>query len=403
MRGARELPREIFDIHDEIEILDASEGSLSALSDNLGDLKNLRIAFFSSNPFESIPAVLASCPKLEMVGFRSCGLRTIHVSALPPKLRGLIVTDNQISELPEDIGKLTQLQKLMLAGNQLTSLPHSLLGCERLELLRVSLNQLEASPDWLFELPRLAWYGDSTNTFRHSDAPLHVNAPKIRWEDLEILDMIGKSTNNKVYAARLDGKDVAVKLFGNSIITDGSPLDDMRASLLAGKHPNLIGGIGQLAGTPNGQEGFVMPLIPNAYAQLGLPPDLVTLTRDVFADGQTFSGDFIRQAANDVAQALLHLTQQGITHGDIYAHNILSDAQGNSYLGDFGAASLYTPGSQAGLLRERIEVRGFGNLLDDLLARCPAPPAALTSLRDACLTTDPGSRPAFADITTSLI
>lgn len=75
-----------------------------------------------------------------MVGFKANQISSVPVSALPPALRWLILTDNQITELSAELGRCTQLQKLMLAGNRLRSLPQTLTACTRLELLRIAAN-----------------------------------------------------------------------------------------------------------------------------------------------------------------------------------------------------------------------------------------------------------------------
>jgi hypothetical protein len=284
----------------------------------------------------------------------------------------------------------------------LTKLPKTLVGCSNLELLRVSLNQLGESPDWLFKLPRLAWYSDSGNPFsQNGRAALH-NVREFAWSELQVTDVLGESSKNIVYRATMSGHPIAVKLFGAGVTTDGAPLDDMHASLIAGKHPSIIGGLGRVKDCPDAREGFTMPLVPSDYSPLGLPPDFTTLTRDVFAAGTTFETDAIQRALQDISAAMEHLSRRGIQHGDLYAHNILSRPDGKSYLCDFGAASLYAPGSVAGQLRERIEVRSFGYLLDDLLSHAAAPAAALVDLRDACLALNPSERPTFRELAASL-
>ena len=51
----------------------------------------------------------------------------------------------------------------------------------------------------------------------------------------------------------------------------------------------------------------------------------------------------------------------------------------------------------------RIEVRAFGCLLEELLARCKEGPLLpLHSLRDACLAEAPASRPSFETIIAAL-
>lgn len=63
------------------------------------------------------------CANLEMVGFKSNKINQVSESALPPKLRWLILTDNHIEALPDALGERPRLQKLALAGNRLTHLP----------------------------------------------------------------------------------------------------------------------------------------------------------------------------------------------------------------------------------------------------------------------------------------
>src|SRR6266576_1793114 len=61
----------------------------------------------------------------------------------------------KLTELPESLGQLTQLQKLDVSGNRLTALPESL--CQLTQLHRLSLdgNQLTALPDSLCQLTQL--------------------------------------------------------------------------------------------------------------------------------------------------------------------------------------------------------------------------------------------------------
>ena len=73
----------------------------------------------------------------------------VPAASLPPALRWLILTDNQIERLPEALGERPRLQKLMLAGNRLRRLPASLAQCQRLELVRLAANRFETTADAL--------------------------------------------------------------------------------------------------------------------------------------------------------------------------------------------------------------------------------------------------------------
>ncbi|MBY7874210.1 protein kinase [Vibrio fluvialis] len=77
------------------------------------------------------------------------------------------------------------------------------------------------------------------------------------------------------------------------------------------------------------------------------------------------------QIAGTIVDALRHLHQQGVMHGDLYAHNILITSSGDVLLSDYGAASFFdvTDPNQSAKL-QRLEVRAFGCLLEELTERC---------------------------------
>lgn len=368
LRGASYVPNEIFQFADDIEILDLAHGSLTNLPENFADLHKLRIAFFSHNLFTEIPKVLAQCTNLTMVGFKSCGLVTWSENVLPTSLRWLVLTDNTLTSLPASIGKLVHLQKLSLAGNAIQELPKEMAECQALELLRLGANQLTQTPEWIQTLPNLAWYGDAGNRYSVQSEISSSSVLKISWSDIALGDVIGESPSSTVYTAIYNSQTVAVKLYKNTITSDGYIADDIQAAVLAGDHANIIHVMGVITDEPTDKQGIVLTLVPPEYTSLGLPPSLDSCTRDTYADGAVFSIDVIYQIVKDIASACAHLHSKGIMHGDIYAHNILVNTKGAAILGDFGAASLYD--SQAEPWRERIEVRAFGYLIEELLERC---------------------------------
>ena len=203
--GLHEFPLEILDLADSLEILDLSGNRLCELPTDFGRLSKLRIAFFSQNLFDEIPSVLGQCTGLEMVGFKSCRVRQVSAEALPPRLRWLILTDNQLEELPSSIGDRPRLQKLMLAGNRLESIPRELSNCHNLELLRISANRLGAFPQWLLEMPRLSWLAWSGNPFCAS-GDLDIDLPpEIDWSTLELEEVLGSGASGVISKAHLSG------------------------------------------------------------------------------------------------------------------------------------------------------------------------------------------------------
>ncbi len=416
--GLREFPEELFQLADDLEILDLSGNALCALPDGLARLHKLRILFCSDNQFTELPPVLGQCPQLRMVGFKANQIRQVSAQSLPKSLRWLTLTDNQISELPPEIGQCAQLQKLMLAGNRLRTLPASLAACQRLELLRVAANELAHLPDWLFALPRLAWLAFAGNplcadleacALAHSAASL----PDIAWSSLQLQEMLGQGASGVIHRAQQHGADasqaVAVKLFKGAMTSDGLPRSEMAACLGAGRHPQLIALLGQVSQHPQGAPGLVMALVNPTFQNLALPPSLDTCTRDVYPPERRFGLEMALRLAAGVASAAGHLHGRGIMHGDLYGHNTLYDSQGQALLGDFGAASLYAPtATDRGEKYQRLEARAFGVLLEELLERSdvPAPWADvaehLRQLSARCLGECPADRPLFAEIEETL-
>ncbi|WP_310484710.1 leucine-rich repeat-containing protein kinase family protein [Chamaesiphon sp. VAR_48_metabat_403] len=416
--GLTEFPIEIFDLADSLEILNLSDNHLRSLPADLIRLKNLKIIFLSNNDFELVPEVLADCQHLSMVGFKSNKIRVFDENVLPLGVRWLILTDNQLERLPNSIGKLLSLQKLMLAGNQLRSLPDEMAACQNLELIRLAANRLESLPQWLFTLPRLSWLAYAGNPV--CTANLSPNVPVIPWTDLTLSEPLGEGASGVIsrglwHSPAQSPTDVAIKIFKGAMTSDGAPADEMNACMAAGGHPHLVGALGKIGDCPDERSGLILSLIPPDYKNLGNPPSLDSCTRDTYPEGISFTVAKILQIAIAISSAAAHLHAQGIMHGDLYAHNIMTNDRGNCLLGDFGAASSYDrTNSIASLASERLEVRAFGCLLEDLLVRCQLSDIVgevaednnqeklvldrLKKLQQDCMQILPTNRPLFIEI-----
>ncbi|PNV96354.1 leucine-rich repeat-containing protein kinase family protein [Pseudomonas protegens] len=374
--GLTEFPREIFDLADSLEILNLSGNALSSLPEDLHRLTRLRILFCSDNRFSEVPACLGQCLQLSMIGFKANRIERVPAAALPPQLRWLILTDNRIAELPEELGQRPLLQKLMLAGNRLTHLPKSLGQCHRLELLRIAANRLTELPPFLLALPRLTWLAYAGNPLEsEADATALESTPTIPWSELTLEQRLGEGASGVIHQAQWQPagqppRAVAVKLYKGEMTSDGSPLHEMNACISAGLHPNLIRVEGRILDHPQGQNGLVMQLIDKSFANLAALPSLDSCSRDIYPDDTRFNADVTLGIARGIASVGAHLHAQGITHGDLYGHNTLWNAQGDCLLGDFGAASFHAQDDtvQSRAL-QRLEVRAFGILLEELLER----------------------------------
>ncbi len=401
-----EMPPEILGLADTLELLDLGGNDLTALPADLGRLRRLRVLFCSGNRFDRLPPVLGDCTALSQVGFRGSGLAEVPAESLPPALRWLTLTDNRIAVLPASLGDRPLLQKLMLAGNRLHALPESIGRARNLELLRIAANRFEALPGCLAALPRLAWLSWAGNPFEDRAAPPPSATPAVlpvAWRDLALGPLLGEGASGRVMRAawRPDGagaaRPVALKLFKGAMTSDGLPEREMAACLAAGAHPHLTGGLGRLADHPDGTDGLLMPLLPEGWRVLAGPPSLESCSRDVYDPGLRLTAAAALRLARGVASGAAHLHGRGFGHGDLYAHNVLWDGtQGEAVLSDLGAASALPAGPEGEML-QRLDVRAFGLLLEELQAIAPLAHPAVEALAQAC-TGAPGARPGLAEV-----
>ena len=415
--GLTTFPDEIFSLFDSLEILNLSGNALSSLPDDLPKLNKLRVIFCSDNLFTTLPEVLGQCLQLEMVGFKANKINLVSSKSLPKKLRWLILTDNKITELPSALGSCIDLQKLMLSGNQLQTLPVEMVACTRLELLRISANGLMALPESLLSLPKLAWLAYAGNPF--SDAyetavAAEQKITSIDWSDIELQQSLGEGASGIIYRANYLQKDaslpVAVKVFKGTVTSDGLPRSEKAASIAVSGHSGLIPVIGEISHHPQSASGLVMALIESNFINLAQPPSLESCTRDIYSAEMRFTLAQVLSIALNIASVAKHLHTKAVMHGDLYAHNILWNEQTESLLGDFGAAS-FLPLHNKPLADniQRIEVRAFACLLEELLHYCDSSSEmqpifdSMGGLQKICAQREVAQRPLFIEVESILI
>lgn len=98
---------------------------------------------------------------LQLTQIQSLNLAGNRLASLPiwlkelGNLRELNLSKNQLMQLPEALSQITQLQLLNIANNQLKTVPEALLNLARLKELNISNNQLDEIPEWIEQLSQL--------------------------------------------------------------------------------------------------------------------------------------------------------------------------------------------------------------------------------------------------------
>ncbi len=415
-----ELPREVFDLADTLEVLNLTGNHLRELPHDLGRLRKLRVLFASNNAFTQVPEALGDCPALRMVGFKSNHIEHLSAAALPKALRWLILTDNRLDALPAALGECLALEKLMLAGNRLQALPDRLQQCQHLALLRIAANGFYTLPGWLPQLPRLAWLayaGNPVSQAQEQAMQAASQAHAIAWSSLQIQQLLGEGASGLIHAATWHAAasgttphDVAVKLFKGHMTSDGLPACEMAACLHAGEHQNLIGVHGAIDQHPEGRAGLVMSRMADGCTPLAGPPSLESCSRDVYAPGFAIDAASSLATAQSMASVLSHLHARGLLHGDFYGHNILCSPDRKPVLSDFGAASALPADVDQAKALQKLDVLAYGHLLQELADGVSADAhsesaetqATLRQWQARCTQTDAAVRPTMAEVAQAL-
>lgn len=103
-----------------------------------------------------LPEAIASLTQLQSLDLSRNQLTQLpEAIAFLAQLRSLNLSENKLTNLPEAICSLTQLQSLDLFDNQLTELPDGLEQLSKLEKLWIGFNPLTELPISLLKLPKL--------------------------------------------------------------------------------------------------------------------------------------------------------------------------------------------------------------------------------------------------------
>lgn len=118
----------------------------------------LRFLNLQENDLIGLPSNISNLEKLDGINLSKNHILEnstfTHLSKLP-KLRSVWLTNNALTQLPEDIGLLDQLNFLYIEHNQLKELPKSVEKLKKLTVLHMGYNDFEVLPEEIRHMPRL--------------------------------------------------------------------------------------------------------------------------------------------------------------------------------------------------------------------------------------------------------
>eukprot|EP00581_Thalassiosira_minuscula_P014047 CAMPEP_0183718650 /NCGR_PEP_ID=MMETSP0737-20130205/11854_1 /TAXON_ID=385413 /ORGANISM="Thalassiosira miniscula, Strain CCMP1093" /LENGTH=547 /DNA_ID=CAMNT_0025948247 /DNA_START=260 /DNA_END=1903 /DNA_ORIENTATION=+ len=364
------VDRELWGRFKSLKKLDLNSNFLRDLPTEMSVLTSLEILFLSENKFDTIPQVIGELESLRLLSLRGNLLTDLFATHLPAQsLEWLILTNNRINNVHPIIGELTLLRKLMLSHNRIETIPVELGECKNLELLRLADNKLKTVPNEVLTLPKLAWISLSGNPMSMPPKSIEkvIKESDITMDKSKIL---GKGASGTVYQGKYNGKNVAVKIFKDqSRGSDGNAADEAAINGLI-NHQFAMSAVGVIPfeGKEDTYKGMVMDLIKGTYP-LGKVPSFDTVTRDEgpALHSENLKREQVLSVVFNIVSALEYIHSIGVSHSDVYLHNVLRDGKYVARLSDWGASFIYDhENTEAAAVFERIEVLAFGRLLQNL-------------------------------------
>lgn len=121
------LPEMLWDFKALKRLHIANSDELTALPEEIGNLRSLQSLELLFNRLSSLPESIGSLSSLKKLYLTGNVLTTLPESiGNLSSLKVLVLYDNPLTTLPESIGNLTSLQKLVLDGKKLITLPESI-------------------------------------------------------------------------------------------------------------------------------------------------------------------------------------------------------------------------------------------------------------------------------------
>eukprot|EP01135_Chromosphaera_perkinsii_P000171 Nk52_evm67s32 gene=Nk52_evmTU67s32 len=168
------------------------------LTNEWGKFQCLKELDLSQNSIEVIPSSMCKLGRLQRLLLSSNQLRELpmEISNLE-RLRVLNVADNRLVSIPESICTLQYLERLTVMCNDIATLPENLGSLRVLKYLNASNNRLRCLPEELFECEALTSLCVDNNDIEHIPSAVHL------LKDLQVFKYRG---NEGIVVDKVDNK-----------------------------------------------------------------------------------------------------------------------------------------------------------------------------------------------------
>lgn len=207
--------------------------------DSTGRVKQLGAIFYNGANITNLPKEIGDLTNLKTITLHKHGITSLpkEIGNLT-NLESLILYQNEITELPPEIGNLTNLIALDLSNNQLTSLPKEFGNLANLKTIKLTNNQLDSIPDEVESLNNvLSLYLDS-NKLAFGDFEKFTNNNELdtiayfRQDTLGEIDTIfKKSYRDTLLWSPISGENNDYKWYRDGNLSFSTIHDSLRITL----------------------------------------------------------------------------------------------------------------------------------------------------------------------------
>ena len=196
------MPSDVFELTN-LRIFDVSNNSLKELSISMSNLGTLKVFKCDNNELKSLHP-LETLEKLNILSAAGNQLDSSCI-LLPPSLKELNLTSNNLQSIPRSLSSLVNLQVLNLSQNNLVDLPAEIYSnLTNLVELTLDDNQIISLPDELGQLKKLKVLSLKRNLISGTVTPQAL--PTSLFTETSVIDL-NLQGNNQITSTQLNEFD----------------------------------------------------------------------------------------------------------------------------------------------------------------------------------------------------